>query len=324
MAKRPSEFAMIARFFRPLATAPGAFGLRDDAAVLPARTGCDLVVTTDALVEGVHFFADDPPDTIAKKALRVNLSDLAAKGAEPAGYLLALSLPQCVDEAWLESFVRGLREDQVAFGVSLLGGDTTATPGPLTLAITAMGYVPTGEMMRRAGAAAEDAVFVSGTIGDGGGGLAVLKGDGERLAAREREELLARYRTPTPRLALGQALRGVASAALDVSDGLIADLVHIAVVSGVRIAVEAERVPYSPALRALWGNTREGQIRAVTSGDDYELAFTARSEAAVLEAARCAGVSVTRIGQVEAGSGVALLDAEGREIPVSHAGFTHF
>ncbi|MDE1937570.1 MAG: thiamine-phosphate kinase [Alphaproteobacteria bacterium] len=324
MAKRPSEFALIAKVFAPLATSPGAFDLRDDAAVLPAREGCDLVVTTDALVEGVHFLASDPPGTVAKKALRVNLSDLAAKGAEPVGYLLALSLPERVDEAWLESFAQGLGDDQAEFNVSLLGGDTTATPGPLTLAITAMGHVPTGGMICRAGAVAGDAVFISGTIGDGGGGLAVLKGDGERLDAREREELVARYRTPPPRLALGQALRGVASAALDVSDGLIADLAHITEVSGVRIVVEVEQVPYSQALRALWGDTREGRIRAVTSGDDYEIAFTARSEAAVLAAARRSGVPVTRIGWVEAGSGVALLDADGREIPLSHAGFTHF
>ncbi len=324
MADRPSEFALIAEVFAPLATAPGAFGLTDDAAVLPARAGCDLVVTTDVLVEGVHFLADDPPDSIAKKALRVNLSDLAAKGAEPAGYLLALSLPERIDLNWIEDFARGLGDDQTAFDLPLLGGDTTATPGPLTLAITAMGYVPAGKMIRRAGAMPGDGVFVSGTVGDAGGGLAILKGEGAALGASERAQLTGRYRVPTPRLALGQGLRGIASAALDVSDGLIADLAHIAEVSGVRIVVEAERMPYSAALRALWGDTPKARLRAATSGDDYEIAFTARSDNAVLEAARHAGVPVTRLGRVEAGSGVALLDSGGREITVPRAGFTHF
>ena len=322
MTDRPSEFALIAQLFAPLAEAPGAFGLTDDVALLPARADHDLVVTTDALVEGVHFLADDPPDSIAKKALRANLSDLAAKGAEPAGYLLALTLPARISMTWLEGFARGLGEDQRAFAVPLLGGDTTATPGPLTLAITAMGYVPVGALIRRAGAKAGDGVYVSGTIGDAGGGLALLKGGKSDINAAG--ELIDRYRLPSPRLALGRALQGVASAALDVSDGLIADLSHIAEVSRVRITVEAGRIPRSPALRALWGDTAEAIVRAATAGDDYEIAFTSSSERRVVEAAKLAGVGVTRIGRVEEGSGVALLDSSGREIAVARAGFTHF
>jgi thiamine-monophosphate kinase len=290
--------------------------------LLPARADHDLVVTTDALVEGVHFLADDPPDSIAKKALRANLSDLAAKGAEPAGYLLALTLPARISMSWLEAFARGLGEDQRTFAVPLLGGDTTATPGPLTLAITAMGYVPVGALIRRAGAKAGDGVYVSGTIGDAGGGLALLKGGKSDINAAG--ELIDRYRLPSPRLALGRALQGVASAALDVSDGLIADLSHIAEVSRVRITVEAGRIPRSPALRALWGDTAEAIVRAATAGDDYEIAFTSSSERRVVEAAKLAGVGVTRIGRVEEGSGVALLDSSGREIAVARAGFTHF
>ncbi len=324
MAKRPSEFTLIARLFAPLATSPGAFALTDDVACVAQRDGHDLVVTTDALVEGVHFFADDPPASIAKKALRTNLSDLAAKGAEPAGYLLALSLPERIEMAWLESFAHGLGEDQKKFAVSLLGGDTTATPGPLTLAITAMGYVPAGTMIRRVGATAGDGVYVSGTVGDAGGGLALLKGEGAHLRGCEAGRLIERYRLPSPRLALGQALRGVASAALDVSDGLIADLSHIAEVSRVRIVIEAERIPRSPEIRALWVATPEAIVRAATAGDDYEIAFTASSEGKVMEAAMHAGTAVARIGRVEEGSGVALLDAGGREIPVSRTGFTHF
>jgi thiamine-monophosphate kinase len=311
---RPSEFELIAQLFAPLATAPGAFGLADDAAVIAPRDGHDLVVTADALVEGVHFLASDPPEAVAKKALRVNLSDLAAKGAEPAAYLLALSLPAAKDMPWLKRFAHGLGEDQRTFGLSLLGGDTTATPGPLSIAITALGYVPHGAMIRRVGAQSGDDVYVSGTIGDAGGGLAILAGD----APDADEGLVARYRLPVPHLALGQALRGVATAALDVSDGLLADLGHIADVSGVRIVVEAARIPRSPALVRLWGDGIAAIVRAATAGDDYEIAFTARTAPA------SRGIPITRIGRVEVGSGVVLVDAAGREIPVPRPGFTHF
>ena len=324
MTDRPSEFALIAQLFAPLAEAPGAFGLTDDVALLPARAGHDLVVTTDALVEGMHFLSNDPPGSVAKKALRVNLSDLAAKGAEPAGYLLALSLPARIGMIWLEGFAKGLGEDQKTFAVPLLGGDTTATPGPLMLAVTALGHVPAGTMIRRAGAKAGDGVYVSGTIGDAGGGLALLKGEGADIGEHDGGLLIERYRLPSPRLALGRALRGVASAALDVSDGLIADLSHIAEVSRVRIVVEAGRVPRSSALRALWGDSPEAVVCAATAGDDYEIAFTASTEGKVVEAAKLGGVAVARIGRVDEGSGVALLDSNGREIQVARAGFTHF
>ena len=313
MTSCSSEFALIAKYFAPLATAPGAFGLKDDAALVPQRAGHDIVVTTDTVVAGIDFFADDPPETIAKKALRVNLSDLAAKGAEPAAYLLSLSLPR-VDEAWLAAFAQGLREDQARFGLSLLGGDTGGTPGPLSIAITAFGHVPSGGMIRRSGARVGDGVFVTGTIGDSGGGLALLKGEpGAALSAAQRDALIARYRVPEP--PAGFALRGVASAGIDVSDGLIADLGHIAAASRVRIVVEAARIPRSDALTALWG----GDIaRAATSGDDYQTAFTSSGTSAA------SGVTATRIGRVEEGAGVVLLDANGREIAVTRPGFIHF
>jgi thiamine-monophosphate kinase len=319
MAARPSEFALIARYFAPLAHAPGALGLSDDAALLENYAGTQTVITTDALVAGVHFLADDPPQQVAQKALRVNLSDLAAKGAAPAGYLLALSLPQDFDAAWVEAFAAGLAEDQERFAVSLLGGDTTATPGPLTLAITALGRVPQGGMLRRQGAKPGDLVFVSGTVGDAGAGLAVLQG---RLAADQY--LIGRYRLPQPRLELGAALHGVATAALDVSDGLLADLGHIAEVSRVRITVESARLPLSPALQAACGSGLEAVIAAATAGDDYEIAFTAASESEAMEAGEHAQVAVTCIGRVEAGQGVALLGADGAEIPIARAGFCHF
>jgi thiamine-monophosphate kinase len=270
-SKRAGEFELIAQLFAPLATHEGAFKLTDDVAVFTPPPGQELVLKTDAIVESVHFHATDPADTVAKKALRVNLSDLAAKGAKAAGYLLALNLPHITSMEWLESFARGLGEDQKQFGISLFGGDTTATPGPLSISVAMFGFIPAGTLTKRSGARPGDLVFVSGTIGDAGAGLAVLKGEGHNISAAAREELVGRYHLPQPRLALGQSLRGLASAALDVSDGLIADLGHIAETSKVRIAAEAARIPLSPALRALWG---EAQAKAATSGDDYEIAFT--------------------------------------------------
>lgn len=323
--KRSGEFEIIARFFAPLA-GEGAFALKDDAASFKPKPGHDLVVTTDAIVEGIHFLKDDPPQTLARKALRVNLSDLAGKGAEASGYLLTLALPSWVNDDWLAAFAQGLAEDQKAYGISLLGGDTDKSPGPLVVSITALGQIAEGKMIRRAGARVGDLVFVSGTVGDGGAGLAVLKGEGAKLDAHQRESLIARYRTPEPRLKLGQKLVGVASAALDVSDGLIADLGHIAETSKVRIAVGAPRVPMSDACRALWGTSNEAIARAATAGDDYEIAFTAPATKRdhVQAAAKAAGVLVAEIGRVEAGEGVVLLDAQGGVIPLKQGGFTHF
>lgn len=321
MNRSVSEFALIAKYFAPLAQDPAALSLSDDACLLDQEVGRQTVMTADMLVEGVHFFASDPPDLIAQKALRVNLSDLAAKAAAPRGYLLALSLPAWIDDAWLAGFARGLAADQKEFAVTLLGGDTTATPGPLTIAITAIGTLPQGRMIRRGGARAGDKVFVSGTIGDSGAGLQVLQsksalGEGDAF-------LVGRYHRPIPRVALGQALTGVASAALDVSDGLIADLGHIAETSQLRLVIAADRIPLSPALRRIWPG-KEGIIRAATCGDDYEIAFTAASEAAVAAVSAQCGVPVTLIGHVEAGAGVTLVDASGKALVVPRPGYVHF
>ena len=317
--RRSGEFELIAELFAPLSkNAPGAFGLTDDAAVLAPPAGHELVLKTDATVEGVHFFRSDPPGDVARKALRVNLSDLAAKGAVPVGYLMALLLPDWPDMAWLRAFADGLAADQAAFGLSLMGGDTSATPGPLAISISAFGHVPAGAMIRRAGARPGDLVFVSGTIGDAGAGLVALKEE------RTAPELVARYRVPQPRLALGPMLRGIASASLDVSDGLMADLGHIAQVSKVRIEVAAAQIPLSGALRALWG--AEAAVRAAVAGDDYEIAFTAPASrrADVANAAARSGVAVAEIGRVIAGEGAVLLDASGREIAIAQSGYTHF
>lgn len=315
-----TEFQLIEEIFAPLATSKFALGLKDDVAVMPPRAGRDLVLKTDTIVEGIDFFPDDPPATIGKKALRVNLSDLAAKGAEPVGYLLTLALRRNVRVEWLRKFARGLADDQRRFKLALLGGDMSATPGPLTISIAAFGYVPSGAVILRSGARPGDLVFVSGTVGDSGGGLEALTKKSSRPA------LISRYRVPEPRLALGRRLRGLASAALDVSDGLLADLGHIADVSRVHIALRAAHIPLSGALRQVWGSCERAVLRAATAGDDYEIAFTApRSRRAkVMGAAKAAGVPVTEIGWVMKGRGVALLDEQGRPITVKKAGYTHF
>jgi thiamine-monophosphate kinase len=315
---RLGEFEAIATLFAPLAAkAPGALGLTDDAAVLALPPEQELVVTVDALVESVHFLRGDPPDAVAKKSLRVNLSDLAAKGATPHAYLLSLSLAPWVDNAWLAAFARGLGEDQERYGITLIGGDTTSTPGPLTLSVTAMGAVPRGKMLKRSGAQAGDLVFVSGTIGDAGGGLAVLKGEAANDAG-----LIDRYRLPQPRSELGPKLLGFASASLDVSDGLIADLGHIAQTSGVRIAVDAARVPLSDAYRKIIGEDDAAIIRAATAGDDYEIAFTAPASAGGTIASL--GFPVTEIGRVESGAAVVLIGRDGKPLTVVKGGWTHF
>ena len=306
-----NEFEIISRYFAPLA-GEGAFGLKDDVAVLPQRAGHDLIVTTDAISEGTDFFAFDPAGTVAQKALRVNLSDLAAKGAEPAGYLLNLSLPHSVHEEWLSAFAAGLAADQAAFGISLLGGDTGATEGPLSIAVAAFGFVPTGKLVKRSGAKVGDAVYVTGSIGDSGGGLAIFKRETHALSDADRDYLIARYRVPAPPIAFGKTLHQVAHASVDISDGLIADLSHIASASGVRIVVEGEAVPLSAPLKSLWGdNTLQ---RAVTAGDDYQIAFTAPP-----------GLTgpFTRIGQVVTGEGISLTLA-GAEITVPRPGYRHF
>jgi thiamine-monophosphate kinase len=316
------EFEFIAERLRPLAAGTaGALDLLDDAALLDPPPGMTLVLTKDAMVAGVHFLPDDPPGAVAKKLLRVNLSDLAAMGAAPVGYLLALARARETPETWLADFCQGLAEDQAEFGIGLLGGDTVSTPGPLTLSLTAIGQAPKGQALRRSGAKAGDDLWVSGTLGDGAQGLRVLQGKLEPPPAA-RAFLIERYRLPQPRLALGQALRGLAHAALDVSDGLLADLGHILETSAVGAELWADQLPLSPAARDLPG-AREA---ALAGGDDYELLFTAppacRDDVAAL--ARRLNLPVTRIGQLHAELGLRVLDAAGHEIRVERAGWQHF
>lgn len=321
------EDDLIARYFKPLATAPGALGLTDDAAILQAG-GDDVVVTTDAIVAGVHFLPDDPPDTVARKALRVNLSDLAAKGAEPAGFVLTLALHD-VSEAWLAPFARALGEDADQLGCPLLGGDTVSTPGPAMISITAFGRVPPGKMVKRSTAQIGDVLVVSGTIGDATLGLAVLKGeqgplDGDAVA---REVLVDRYRVPQPRVALAHAVRDHASAAMDVSDGLMGDLAKLCSASGVSAVVEAAALPLSGSARTWLASDPSLVARLVSGGDDYEIlcAVPENRLAAFQLAVRSAGVPVGVIGRIVAGEAVPrLVDAGNREIPLQRRSYSHF
>jgi thiamine-monophosphate kinase len=323
------EDALIARYFKPLATDPGAFNLVDDAAILKAQ-GDDLVVTTDAIVEGVHFLPDDPPDTVARKALRVNLSDLAAKGATPAGFVLTLAL-RAADDAWLTPFARGLGEDAGRFGCPLLGGDTVSTPGPLMISVTAFGRVPPGKMVHRSGAKPGDRVVVTGTIGDATLGLDILKGGAVAAAlagdTAAREMLVGRYRVPQPRNALAKAVRDHAHAAMDVSDGLAGDLAKLCNASGVSAVIDAPGLPLSAAAAILLARGTVGVERIVSGGDDYEILCTVpenRFEAFAQEAG-IAGVAIASIGTVIAGtSAPRFLDPQGREIALPRLSYSHF
>lgn len=329
--REPSgEDKLIERFFKPLAQHPGALALSDDAAYLSPPAGHDLVLTTDMTVADVHFFPDDPPETIGRKALRVNLSDLAAKGAEPIGALLAISFSGEIDEGWVANFSRGLGEDCAAFACPLLGGDTTKTPGPLSISITAIGKVPSGKMVKRAGAKAGDLVVVSGTIGDAALALEMkkrfLSGGLGDLSKPQVAELTRRYRVPEPRMALAPLLREYANAAMDVSDGLVGDLAKLARVSGVGAKIETARIPLSnPAHDAIAAEAALLDI-ALTGGDDYEVlcAVPERHFRAFAEAAGKAGVPVTAIGTFEAGEGVSVLGPGGQELSFENGSYSHF
>ncbi len=313
----PAEFALIARHFRPLA-GPGAFGLQDDVAVIAPPAGRDLVLTTDAMVAGVHFLPDDPSDLIGRKLLRVNLSDLAAKGAVPLGYLMTISAPRSTPDSFFAGFAAGLAKDQALFAIALLGGDTTATPGPLTLSLTAIGHVARGAMVRRAGAAVGDGIWVTGTIGDGALGLHVARGG----LSDPTGHLLARYRLPRPRV--GLALTGIASAAMDISDGLVQDLGHICRASGLAAEIEAARVPLSDPARAAGADWLPV---CLTGGDDYELlmAVPPANESALTAAAAAAEMAVSRIGCFQVGRpSVIVRGPDGVPLALGPGGWSHF
>jgi thiamine-monophosphate kinase len=326
-----AESRLIARYFKPLATHPGAFGLADDAAAIAPPAGHDLVLKTDGLIGGVHFFPDDPPDGVARKALRVNLSDLAAKGAAPLGFLLAIALPKDFSENWLAAFARGLGEDADAYKCPLLGGDTDQTPGPISISVSAFGTLPSGTMVRRSGATAGDRVFVTGTIGDAALGLRLRQDAGLakawKLDDAMRDYLVARYRVPQPRMALAQLLRANAAAAMDVSDGLAGDLGKLCRASGVSAEIDAARIPLSPAAaRALAADP--ALIEPIlTGGEDYEILGAMAPECIddFRAAAQRHGVAVTDIGRmVEGDTPPRFLDREGRPLRFARPAYSHF
>jgi len=316
------EFDLIARYFtRPVKRSP--LGVGDDCALLAPAAGMQLAVSSDMLVEGRHFLSTVNPERLGHKALAVNLSDLAACGARPLAFTLALALP-AVDEAWLEGFSRGLFALADAHGCELIGGDTTR--GPLNLCITVFGEVPSGGALLRSGAKAGDDIWVSGTLGDARLALEVFRGT-LALPADAFELARGRMEQPTPRVALGQALRGIATAAIDISDGLVGDLGHILKASGVGARIDADAAADLLAIgtaAALSLDVR--RTCTLAGGDDYELAFTAPPSArdAVAQAGRAAGTPVARIGRIEAEPGLRIVDAQGRAVAQRFASFDHF
>lgn len=322
------EFDLIATLLAPLtADTPEALGLKDDAAVLQPPEGHDLILTKDAIVEGVHYLPTDPPEKIAQKLMRVNLSDLAAKGAKPLGCLLAAGWPAKTSRSWQEAFVRGLGVDQTRFGLRLMGGDTVSVPGAAFFSLTAFGAVPHGQMVQRTGAQVGDVIFVSGTIGDGFGGLQVGLDKAGNLSTDACNTLLARYRLPLPRMSLAPLLRRFAHAAIDVSDGLIADLGHLCAASDVGAQVRISDIPFSTGgleglSQGLWT-----WADLVSGGDDYEILAAIPPSRAILfqQEALNVGQDVHPIGTIVAAQdGINVLDPEGLYADIPHTGYQHF
>jgi len=325
------EDKLIARYFKPLATASGALGLSDDAAFYAPPDGHELVLTTDAVVSGMHFLPNDPARDIAKKALRVNLSDLAAKGAMPAGCLMTLALPAGIDDAWLAEFSAGLQEDCKSFSCPVFGGDTVKTDGPLSISIFAFGILPRGTMVRRKGAKTGDHVVITGTIGDAALGLRLLREPALqtdwRLSVDQVQHLVDRYRVPQPCVALAAAVRAHATAAMDVSDGLVGDLAKLCEVSGVSAQIKAAYIPLSAAARqALEADPKLIETIA-TGGDDYQILCTIPPErmTAFRELAASVGIPVTGMGEIMSGENVPkMIGADGTSLTFARGSFSHF
>jgi thiamine-monophosphate kinase len=329
--KHLGEFDIIARYFAPLATEAAALALRDDAAVLVVPEGYELIATCDTLIEGVHFLPDDPPASIGYKALSVNLSDLAAKGARGHVYLLALAVRRDTAPAWFEAFAAGLRELQQESGISLVGGDTTASPGLLTITITALGLVRHGHAVLRHGAKKGDRLYVSGTIGDAALGLRLLKDAALArawgLSADDQTFLIDRYRHPQPRTELVISVRNFAQSAIDVSDGLVGDIEKLAQVSRVGAVIEAGKVPLSPAARKALAHDPKLLACLLTAGDDYEIvAAVPENSVSAFEAdAKEKGVPVTAIGRISGSGGeVSVLGPDGKPLELDRKGYAHF
>jgi thiamine-monophosphate kinase len=310
-----NEFDLIRRYFAPLATSPGADQLRDDVAEIAPG----LIATKDAIVEGIHFLPDDPLESVAQKLVRVNVSDIIAKGGKPDAALLALVWPKGRPHEQLEGFARGLGKDLARWGAHLAGGDTTATGGPLTLTLTLTGKVGPRGPVRRSGAQAGDDIWVTGTIGDSWLGLQAATGALGKLSAEAHNLLASRYRVPEPpRLPFADTVAAHATASIDVSDGLAADAGHVAEASGVQLIIRAADVPLSAVGQSCVDNNRATLADLLTGGDDYQTLFTAPASA------RASIAGAVRIGEVVAGQGVVILDATGAPMALQRTGFRHF
>ncbi len=323
------EINLIQTLLAPLA-GPEGLGLQDDAALFRPEPGQDLVFTKDTLVEGVHFPKGQFGRDVAEKLIRVNLSDLAAKGAQPKGYLLSLALRHEVDNPTLTAFAHALGNLQQIFDFTLFGGDTVSTEGPIVVSATFVGQVPSGKMVRRNGARPGDDVWISGFIGDGFLGLKTVLADTDLVASQEAKSYwLEAYWRPKPRIIMRQMLMAYASAATDVSDGLISDLNHICLSSRIGMKIQSEQIPFSPPTTDWLGRQLDEEtalVELITAGDDYEVAFTAPPEYQPnLEAlSRDLGLRLARIGQCLPGSHVTLVNSSGREIPTGTGGYVHF
>ncbi len=321
---------MIAGFFAPLATHPGAFGLADDCAQIMPGPGQAHVFKTDPIRAGVHFLAEDPPESIAWKALAVNVSDLAAKAARPVAYLAALSFPQAPERAWLKAFCDGLAEAQDAFGMSLIGGDTDRAPGPLSICVTVIGEVAAGRAPLRSGARPGDVLFVSGTLGDAALGLSVhcADGDGDALGLNraQAEACRARYLRPSPQLGARAALRAYATAAMDLSDGLVKDAGRMMLASGCGARINVAGLPLSDAMQAAVSINADELLRALAHGDDYEILAAVPPDRAdaFVALARAGGVAMTAVGACINGSGVSVVGPDGCEMSLLKTGYAHF
>lgn len=322
-----TEFDLIARLFAPLSDSAHSLNLTDDVGLIPNIDGGSCI-TSDMIVAGVHFLADDPANLIAQKLVRVNVSDIAAKGAQPVACLLSAAFHEHRDTAWLESFTQGLAEDLATYGLVLIGGDTVRTPGPDTFSLTAIGELGEGGLVRRGGGQAGDGLYVTGTIGDAGLGLMVLRDELGAVALGTRTRLVGSYHLPEPRVGFGQKLPSFASASLDVSDGLVADAGHLAKTCGLSARIDFDRVPLSSSATRVVKKDRNLHLSLLGAGDDYEILFTAPADAAdaIAEASGETETPVTRIGQMVAGPAgmVAVVDAQGSTLDVPQVGYRHF
>lgn len=307
-----NEFSLISKYLKPLASGfGGSLNLYDDAAVISPPENCELVITKDAITQGIHFIGNEPPELIAGKALRVNLSDLAAMGATPLCYFLALMLPKNTPKEWIKNFSKGLKATQEEFNISLAGGDTTSMEGSLAVSITAIGIVPTGAALKRSGAKAGDDIYVSGTLGDSAIGLELIK------KGETNNFFINRYLTPEPRMELGVSLRGIATGAMDISDGMAQDLEHICSTSNVGAIIYADKIPTT-------GNQQ--LTTALSGGDDYELLFTAppAKKPEIEKLSKELSLKITNVGKITEGSSVKILDEDGKIIKLEKKGFLHF